>query len=617
AAKIAQDSIGIPSSYGDSTVTIAIKKPIDTKIEKVDLSSAPEMLKIYGSKLFGLNLDKPFQLQIHISNLLNRGDVTVTKVAFSEPPKEGSRALVDVDLEIRRVSVSSREIWVREVGLTPPVNGNESTGCKVARSRIAAFSKDRIAARVLDARVVPRSAEIGERPIHAHGKFEVTYEDHEMKLRVLSMTHDIEKTLNPNYVLKAKLEVPPVIIKIGNDCYIGDDSGIKVIFNSMLDGIKMKLVSSLGKTITNIAMKSTRDALAKLVIPVDREFAKPESFVFLPDLDRSIVADKTRVARALPQKRFQLSASEIRDQEIDELVDELSDAYGADQLSDIVEEVAAEPARKPNLVDRVLWHIQERLSLGALSGGDDGLRLDLVDQLTLNRKSEMTVLPNNEGRFPEQRPTDLRVILNHSFFTSKVDLVESMRAEQSRLLPAGLRISDAGISLKARKDNQLRVGTTLEIDLRKVPQLDSFQGLVLPIARVLTGNSAGIYQIPLELGVSPRILKSDSSPTSRKLVIGLSVSKDQILSAVVRAANVPYGSKIIPMFIEEKLKAFTENLANHPPSFELDVIEKKSPLRLERVVFSDLGSLAVDFSLQDNHLRKDAKRNSISPEVRL
>ncbi|RYZ66714.1 MAG: hypothetical protein EOP09_12240, partial [Proteobacteria bacterium] len=310
AISLGQDALGKPSSLPEhSFVTIPVKKPIEATLRNINLKSAPEIVRIYGNRLFGFNFEKPFDADLKIFDLVNQGDVRIAKLEFT-PGKTARHLIITAHIEMRRVHVKTREIWIRENGLSPDVKAPVSEGCPVAKNPIDGFRKDRLGARVLGATVLPKSAREAMIPVLASGKFEAEIQDdaklgRHLILKPLEIRHAVPDVLLEHYQLIGKLEVPPVYVKIDGECFAGDTRPVEALFNSMRDEIKKKVVLGVRETLINVAMKASAQAFSELRLPVAGTYSlENESEKLASDAETQMFPDAT--AHRIPLRPFLL-----------------------------------------------------------------------------------------------------------------------------------------------------------------------------------------------------------------------------------------------------------------------------------------------------------------------
>ncbi len=572
AARLAQDSLGQPLPNGDSRVTIPVKKPINATVKKVLIKKLPDAVKSYGSKIFKLNFEEPFKLDIRIFGLKPAGDVRIKSLRFSEAPRADNRVLIDVDMEIRRLNVATSEIWVVERGLTPGNSPAQGVGCPVEKSKMDSFVKHQVGARVVGATIRAKQPGADETPISVQGRFEAHYAPakpgaaRELQLRALSVRHNVASVVNSSYRLDAQLQVPPVIVFLEGECYPDPTGGkaINELFQGMLDSIKQQVVKGVSETITQTALKEATKAFAKLKIPVEKEvvaYTREYDVLEIPQIVNLPVS--TYVA---PRYRIPPVAS-----------------------AEVPPKAGPKNSKLPK---DLIWNINERLLLGGLgANAQGGLGLELGDQLTLNARTEAAVQPASEGAFPTQESHQLRIVFNRSFFASKVNLVESLRAEQRRMLPAGIVLAEKGIDVRPNSGSRISVVPHVEVHLKQLPGI---AGLAASLIERFAGNTDGIYRVPLQLDLRPEVIAIGGD---RFLRLHLAVYENLIENQFGDRSNLDDANRLIYKLVKKKLLEAAAKIKANPIDIDLGPLEAKAPLKLDRVVFSDRGSLAVDLQI--------------------
>lgn len=569
---IVQNTLGVKGRDDDANVTITSKKDIDA-LAQVRLKKVSDALKVYSDELFGVNLSKPFQLDIKVMNFVANGDVRVTSLRFSEQPKGNGRVWVDAKLQLRHVTVNAREVWLREIGLTPKAidpNASKRDGCKVPVGDLSRFAGEHLSARVKNAAIRESSFAAGTVPIEISARFKAEYlTDAKTHLRKLilepeTVKHNVAEIIGRNYKLLANLQVPPVFVKIDGVCYPGDTSGVTQLFNGLRNDIKILIAEGLHKELIKIALRESARALESLNIPVEKEFnyQSPPS-ALLSRVHPAMPADNTAVRRPIAPPQIQ-------------------EVETSESLSSL---------KKPSILRAILWNIQETIALENIrTDRKGGLLLSLGDSLQINGNETSQVPPLNEGNFPPQSPTQLRVILNRTFFDTKVDLVSLLREEQAILLPAGIRLGTQGFQIHSADGNRLSITAPMEITLKELPGI---AGIAAPIVEQFAGNTGGIYRIPFQIDLEPEVIES---PT-RLLRLRFTLFSDLLENEFNQRSNLSDGAKLIVKGVKKKIQEAAQKLNQHPIDVPLELLESKAPLKLDRVVFSDRGALAIDLQV--------------------
>ncbi len=619
ATQIAQDALGKPTARRDqSHVTIPIKNNIEATIEKVDIRNTPEIVRIYGNRLFGLNFTKPFQLDLKIFGLVSQGDVKIRSLKFTRT-ESANRILIDAELEIRRVNVSAREIWFRERGLTPDEKNVAKNVCPVPPNPIDSYRGNRVGARVLKPVVAPKTAALGDVPVVAHGRFEAEISENgsrRIEVKPISVEHDVTRVLSANYELRAKLEVPPIFVKIDGECFPGDDAGIRALFKSMLEDIKLKVVTGVEQTLVQVAMKASAEAFEELRLPVEHEIvhrSKPE-IIQEVKTGRSTRSDATRVERRVFwNSTSAASQSKIVDWSQEEESDELAipdRSLAPARFADLGVVMASDATRvqrqsipsavlKPksdaggkSLLQRFLREIQGKLSLGAIDASRSGaLVLRLADELAINSVREPELTAVSEGKLPKQRVDHLRLVLNRSFFESKAELVAALKNEQVNLLPKGIRLGAQGLEVLGTGGNRVSLVAHVEVELAA---LDGLVGTAAGLIERFAGNTDGIYRIPVQLDLIPQI---ETVLKMRRLTLSLAVRENLDATEFGHASNLKDAS-FLKSVVVSKLKEAAEKIKKRPVVIDLAPLESKTPFRLERFELTDQGALVIDLGLQ-------------------
>lgn len=618
ATQIAQDALGKPTAWQDqSHVTIPIKNNIEATLKKVDLTTAPEIVQVYGNRLFGLNFAQPFQLDLKIFGLVSQGDVKIRSLKFTPTSRE-NRILIDAELEIRRVRVSAREIWFRERGLTPEKKNNAQQVCPVPPNPIDSYRGNRVGARVLKPVVAPKSSALGDVPVIAHGQFEaeiIPSRDRRIEVRPLAVEHDVTRVLSANYELRAQLEVPPIFVKIDGECFPGDDKGIRALFKSMLEEIKLKVVSGVEETLVQVAMKASAEAFETLRLPIEHQIthrSKPEVLELSPDYRARV--DATRVERRIYWAPIAGATNPTiedwsQESESEELtIPDRTQAPAAFQGPNTVMASDATRVDRSNrssisiqsssgqsgrsLLQRFLQEVQGKLSLGEIDASRSGaLILRLADELAINSVREPSLGAVSEGTLPKQQASQLRLILNRSFFESKADLVAALIAERESLLPKGIRLGQQGIEVLGTGGNRVSLVAHIEVELAAI---EGWMGTAASLIEKYTGKTDGIYRIPLQLDLVPQI---ETVLNTRRLMLYFAVRENLDETEFGHESNLKDASRLRDIVVSQ-LKAAAEKLKKRPLMVDLSPLESQSPFRLERFEITERGALVIDLGLE-------------------
>ena len=619
AATIAQTALGRPSALGNGDSTIALVADVnDPVVNAVDISKIDEVIRTYGSGLFGLDFDKPFRVPLHLAPLAIVGDMRVKEIKFIEPKgSDGKRLKVAVRIDIPKVEVRAPEVWAYEDGLTPAQekSGNACGRTSSGNAALDRFAGNHIWARVFDARVsknakIPRGA---DDVIHVTGLFGVTLDERagsggKLKIEPLKIRHDIPRVLIPYYHLaigdtgdpakdaatnrrRRPLQVPKVRIKVDGECFDGDSSGVEALFRSLLPDLKVEIVKGVAGDITKAAMDEAMKALTALDLPAGKEFefrAKNPFEVPAPRIEPTRI-DHTYVHH-------------------DSLLTTLARASKIDP--------GAPPKSDPAPLLGVLYELNARLGADSLRVGKDGaLEIALEDSLRVNGRDQKGVADFAPGELPPQSKDAIRVLLNRSFFEAKTDLIESLRAEQTALLPKEIALGKEGIELRPRAAGMLSLVAHVEVKLKALSGLKQ----AIYWLEKLAGNSEGILRIPAQVDLVPSIAGASAD---RKLVLKAVLNTNIERNAFGQTAELgklyPKITEWIPAIkrkVQEKIDEAAAKLNDKPIEISLAPLESKSPLKVERVLFTSGGSLVVDVSaprlpefVKDAKAKKDAEK---------
>jgi hypothetical protein len=211
--------------------------------------------------------------------------------------------------------------------------------------------------------------------------------------------------------------------------------------------------------------------------------------------------------------------------------------------------------------------------------------------LTLNSRSEAFVTPADEGSFPVQKPDQLRIVVNRSFFESKVKLLEIFRFERERLLPQGIVLGARGIDVNGRSGNQFSIVAHVEIHLKS---LKGLTGTAAALVEKVAGNTDGIFRLPLQVDLRPEVMEIG---TERFLRLYLAMDENFVKNSFGDRSNLAAASTLLADKIKEKLHEAALKMKANPIDVDLAPLESKAPIKVSRVVFSDQGSLAIDVEL--------------------
>jgi hypothetical protein len=572
AARIAQETLGQPTESVDSFVEIKVPS-VDAFAKNIQIRKTSEALRVYGQYAFGVNFESPFSLAVRIHDLKVGGQVRMKSMRFLPSPAAHSDSVdVALVLELRRVSVDSPRIWVKEQGLTSPSTVPRSERCPEKKRAIREeFAGESIWAEVTGASVVPKSNDAAEVPIVVEARFrvrpstavEVEASKERLVIEPLTIGHDVAKVLAPHYVLHTKrIEVPTVWQKTGGECFQGDSSGVAAFFEAMRPKIKDKIVEGMSRSLSRIAMRAATRALGKLNIPVGHAYSYQRGLQELPKY-APIKTDNTYVA---PSRLLTLAKT----------------AGGKTADGSTKTEGHSE------LLSGILWEVDARLRLAGFAVGSGGvLGISLADELHVNSHSQSQLARRGFGTLSAQGPETLRVLFDRSFFEAKADLIEGLKLQYARLSPAEIRLGNKGIEVHPRKDGRLSLVAHVEVDLTK--------SLVKYLARA-GGNSEDIFRIPIQLNLQPKVVRAAGEPVLR---LDLSVHKDLFTNDFGQRSNLDRTFTLLVDYLEKKVGELNTRLRENPTLIPLRALETQSPLRLDQVRFTETGALAVDLKLEN------------------
>jgi hypothetical protein len=577
---IAQGALGQPLPSGDSRVTLLPKPDLSARAH-ARMKRIPPVLLAESSRLFGLKLDAPFDLDLRFFGMKTDGDVRVSSLRFEEGSRRGDASVnVSVELELRNIRVTAREAWVRELGLTSEVaSTNEEKACETRKDPMDAFARGRLAARVRKPTIIRKSARDGAHPIRVQAKFRVSNpvsSQSSLGLSLLEVSHDVEQVIEKHYRLDADLEVPPVFIRIAGECYPGDSSGVLALFEELKEPLKVLIAGNLHEELIQIAMRESMKAFASIQIPVAKEWKIEKEAPWAGMMTQGLEAlpDATRVSRP---------------------------------LQPLLVEDASPVTENPGLLDSLVWSFHERVALAGLEPGRRGaLHLRFEDRTEINAREAPRLAPRSgrdgfESSAREQDPKHLRVEFDRSFFDSKLDLLSMLRWEQSLVFPHGMRLGEKGFSSRPAQDGSLGLVLPVEIVLAKLPGL---MGVGADLLERFAGNTGGVLRLPLHLSI-----RLDLDP-ERFVVLSAVLERDSESESNLDRANALIQREVLKQVEEFGQKV--EDLRVRIPLKELD----RSPLRLEHVFFSESGALSADFSLSPIRSLLQKKKHSLDSKER-
>jgi hypothetical protein len=606
ANELLQEGLGQAGPAGTSRVHFDVKKTIVAEVKAAQIRSLSQVPSDYARDLFGLDLSRPFRIPIRVFGLSIDGDFFVRNASFSVPrDSDGEKLEVKVRLEIPRVEVSSSRVWAHEDGLIPESTPEAGTTCGSGTSGDAgldAFAGRHVWAKVSDARIARRSKSApggSEEPLIADARFEARIvedgADGRLVLAPKSVEiRNLERVLLTHYRFLRKdpatgreltrLEIPKVRIwsvdinGVGHCRETDPSPSVKALFDTMLERLKIEIVKSVKDDIAKEAMKAAQTELGKLKLPAGKEFKREWRE---PPAPTHLRIEPTRIDKTYVRIQRPLLLSE--------------------RLPDEVVETSASDALEEGPLNGVLWEISERMALGAFRVGSDGaLELGLTESLRLNGHAQSALATGDEGKLPPQDPHQLRLVLNRAFFDQKADLVGSLRDEQARLLPKGIRLGEEGISFEARPDGGIGIVAPAELHLR---EFDGWKGIAGAFADFTGILKNGVLKAEARLAVRTRVASFDGA---RKLEISYELDEGLLNTSFrehPRLARI-YDriSKVFPRlktWIEGKVHEAAANLREHPLRIALAPLESKSPATVESVRFTDRGALVIDVSVHD------------------
>lgn len=422
-----------------------------TDLPGVDLSTAPEIVRVYGQNLFGFDLfNEPVTLRSSLKDLNIELTPSLEALEF-KPATSGVR--IDLVMALQGLTVAIGSVRVTEPRTTLWVLGKN----------------------VRLAPVKPLS------PIHVRIALEVSVVDSALKIRVIKSSSDIATVMPAHFKLSVKdTEFTRIGFKSEGEFFPADTTELRKFLVEVIPSLNGKIAQALDTMLKTRLGPSLQALMDETSIPTEYSLTVRDCDPLRPELLRRPYLhpqDGTRVAKSPRQEMAEAKAR------------------------------AEEPpvsAWAP-LLNRVSF-LKYDVKVVGFSQSEDRTHLGvhLADRLSLERGTAFSDGLDYRAEPPRiEEGADMGVVVPEVYLNEKLALPQIYRTLESAYLPRGVSF-DRAAPLKISADGpRLKATGRIEVNLAKM------NGILPKVAALwekAAGDTGGILKFELPIEIEPEFL---------------------------------------------------------------------------------------------------------------
>ncbi len=520
---------------------------LEAQPKNIDLSKAPEIVKVYGSNLFGIELSKPVEMDLKAMGVNLEAAATIEKIDFTQQ-KTGA-VVARIALRLESIAVGASEIWLKENGITQQLPlAPDSCNKSVQTDK---FFSNKLWAIFHNVKLQPRKGSAPLR-ITAEAVLDVLSKDGP-QIALRSLRHSLVRTLTEDYALSVgTVEFPKIQIKVDSKCFPIDTKPVDAYFRHKLAELKLAIVKTAGKALTQTGVAKANEILAKMKVPTryDYEYSKkfefqaPKPFVTQPDHTRVVLS-------GLPREKTKEAPQDLL-----------------------------------TMLTSRFFSLQYQVGLATVtSTAPDRITLGVAEHLEINGLGEQAPANDAPSAFtPKLEPsTDVLVSISKDFFVEKFELIRALKILEAEAFPSGISLDQEGIVPHILSGVKMALVAHVLVDLG---EMDGFWPAVGYYVEKGFGGTGGVLRIPLEIGVEPYVSSGAGQPM---VGVKLVLNRDYLGSHFGERANLEQAAGLIRDKVIEQLDNLASTLASKKFEKPVSELTALSGLKLRDIHFSGDG----------------------------
>ena len=574
------------------TSTIAPKhhfiKKFDTKdyeASHVDISSAPEIIKVYGEHLFNFDLNKPADLKIKVFVPKIETNIKIKKIALSKINSHLLQAQLDVILD--QIDVNVPSVWIKEENVTKPEKLTPES-CNYG-IRTNAFFKNRVYAELNGISLTQKPKHSSQ--VHAHLKVEFDPEAPNQQLVVQTIKQDLAKKIQANYLLNiADIQFPKIQVKVNGQCFPSDTSGLKKLILSKLDDIKTDLFQAVSEMIAKDGVQMINTAIKSLSVP--DEFTLTREELLKQEEAAKAKAKATAEANAKASEKTSSAPYSMR-ADYEQKISQFNVAATTYVRPAVIQELGAgKPLLKQitDLFSGLSYHIQFQ----GFDTLDGAIMIGLDESLTLDGKSSA---PSNlETGYGENTPNPSPIVLRLTpdFFLEKIELLkQTLNALPDSGIPQGITFTGTKAQVQKIDATHISLLAQAQVDLNKMSGMASVGAVI----EKLFGNTGGKILLPIQvvIGMEQTQKDEDFFGTLRhrndlKLSVALNESAFDEYS---KLSNLDESAALIRMIVRNKIHKLNLQLQKPSQAIDLYSLTESTGFYIQNIQFNVKSALEI------------------------
>ncbi|MBI2605978.1 MAG: hypothetical protein HYW49_07845 [Deltaproteobacteria bacterium] len=525
---------------------------LEARPKNIDLSKAPEIVKIYGSNLFGIELFKPIEMDLKAMGVDLEAAAAVEKIDFTQE-KTGA-VVAKIALRLESIAVDASEIWLKENGITHQVALAPDSCNKGVQTE--KFLSNKLWAIFHDVKLQPRRRSAPLR-ITAEAVLDVLSKDGP-QIALRSLRHSLVRTLTEDYALSVgTVEFPKIQIKVDGKCFPIDTKPVDAYFRYKLAELKLAIVKAAGKALTRTGVAKANEILAKLKVPTQYEYEYSKKFAFVAPKPFVTQPDHTRVVLSgLPREKTEEAPQDLL-----------------------------------TMLTSRFFSLQYQVSLASVTtAAPDRITFGVAEHLEINGRSEQPPANGAPSAFtpPLEPSTDVLVSISKDFFVEKFELIRALKILEAEAFPAGISLDKGGIVPRILSSGKMALVAHVLVDLGG---MEGFWPAVGYYVEKGFGDTGGVLKLPLQIDVEPYVSRAKMPMVGVKLAL----NRDYLGSHFGERANLDQAAGLIRDKVIEQLDNVASSLSSK--KFEKTVAELTA--------LSGLNLHDIHFSGDDVHVHAD------------
>lgn len=560
-------------------------KPIDEKIDDIDLSKLPDIAKIYGTNFFGIDDQKDFDLKLRYFDAQFSVKPKLADVSFEKMSTD--RAELSFTVQLDDVSILIPKLWIKEEKFSNQYSG-ESPKC-FQNIRRHPFFRDRVYGEVRGLKLFEADPKRNPAPplqIKVVAEVDLGANPKKSQIKIKSTRHNVDKIVDKHYELTfSKINLPPMKMEINGECFDIDQKPIEDWIRSDLEKIKVLLINSIMKALVTGGVKNANALLAQIrfrpEVAISNDDPLNRLYEFKPITTRKIELDRyqtnypTRDATSVNARypREFRQANEREEKPIDAFKKILDSFF---------------LLRYTIGLHHLDWHSKSEFAAY------------ITEALNINGHASDPELPEitipNFENMPDTREGDFVIAISTGMLKDKFSIIQRIRLLEKKVFPKGITLSSKGVELHRLNSNTLALVANTVIDLGAMDGFGPWLGNAIENIPFIS-KTGGVLYIPIQINVTPMITQSASGVKFLKAKLEMSSNYD--MTAFGNRSNVSDATGIVEHFVRKKLDDLRHEINSQPAMVAISEVEKLSGFTPEWIKLSPQGDIWFGGSLKN------------------